>query len=226
MKSFLLILLILFIASSGFTQEKMMWQEYNHQLTAWANREIQAKRLAEQVQIKIDSLKQEIKSSEATHQQLWQEIYQLVGSNEAEVNQFMAELENLEKRVDAINEEIRSNQILNITVGDGETLEKIAARPEVYGDQAQWTRLFSYNAELLQYNHQVSPGMTLQIHRQLLPHEYLTGADDTLSKIANLANISTQWQLIYKLNLPLLDYFKITTSDQILPAFLLLKLPN
>ncbi|MBN2088109.1 LysM peptidoglycan-binding domain-containing protein [candidate division KSB1 bacterium] len=225
MKFWILIGLIFLLINAAFTQEKMTWQQYQHQLTAWANREIQSKRLAEQLQIKIDSLNQEIKNSDAIHHELWQEIYQLVGSNEAEVNQFLAELDKLENRVDEITAEVRSRQILSTTLSDGETLEQLAARPEVYGDKTQWPRLFSYNAELLQYNHQVTPGMKLQIHRHLLKNEYLTGADDTLSKIANLANISTQWQLIYKLNLPLLNYFQITAPDQKLPAFLLLKLP-
>jgi septation ring formation regulator EzrA len=225
MKFWILITVIFGLIIPGFSQEKMTWQEYQHQLTAWANREIQAKRLSELLQIKIDSLNLAIKNNDETHQQLWQEIYQLVGSNEAEVNQFMTELDKLESRVDEITEEVRSRQVQSIIVGAGETLEQIATRPEVYGDRLQWPRLFAYNAELLQYNHQVTPGMKLEIHRLLMKNEYLTGADDNLAKIANLSQVSSQWQLIYKLNLPLLNYFKITESDQKLPAFLLLKLP-
>lgn len=225
MKFSISIVLVFLLIISCFSQEKITWKDYQHQLTAWANREIQAKRLSDLLQIKIDSLNLAIKKSEEMHHAIWQEIYQLIGSNESEVNQFLAELDKLESRLDEITEEVRSRQILSIIVGSGETLEQIAARPEVYGDERQWTRLFSYNAELLQYNHLVSPGMKLQIHRQLLKNEYLTGEDDTLSKIANLPHVSNQWQLIYKLNLPLLNYFQITESDQKLPSFLLLKLP-
>jgi hypothetical protein len=225
MKFWILVILIFLLIIPGLSQEKMTWQEYQHQLTAWANREIQAKRLSEVLQIKIDSLNLAIKNNAEAHQQLWQEIYQLVGSNEAEVNQFMAELDKLESRVDEITDDVRSRQVQSITVGAGESLEQIAARPEVYGDRLQWPRLFAFNAELLQYNHQVTPGMKLQIHRLLMKNEYLTGADDTLAKIANLLRVSGQWQVIYKLNLPLLNYFKITESDQKLPAFLLIKLP-
>jgi len=46
-----------------------------------------------------------------------------------------------------------------------ETLPKIAARPEIYGDASQWRRLYEANQDIIGRDHKVKTGQVLMIPR-------------------------------------------------------------
>ncbi|MDD5355908.1 MAG: LysM peptidoglycan-binding domain-containing protein [Candidatus Omnitrophica bacterium] len=48
-------------------------------------------------------------------------------------------------------------------VKSGDTLEKIAARPEVYGDKKQWYKIFKANESKLKEPNKILPGQVLDI---------------------------------------------------------------
>lgn len=86
-----------------FAQEKMTMQEYNAQLAEWQNREKVAKEAITKVEGEIDALKKEIAAVDEETNKEWQEIYALLGTDEAGVREYMSALENLESEVDALS---------------------------------------------------------------------------------------------------------------------------
>lgn len=92
------------LASSGlFAQEKMTMEEYTQQLAEWQKREADAKAAIKTVEAEIAALKEEINKTDEENNKVWQEIYAMIGATEAEVREFMSNLDNLEGEVDGLS---------------------------------------------------------------------------------------------------------------------------
>ena len=54
---------------------------------------------------------------------------------------------------------------IRYVVKKGDTLPKIAARPEIYGDAGQWMRIYEANRDIIGRNHKVNMGQVLMISK-------------------------------------------------------------
>jgi len=97
------IALALFAAPGLFAQEKMTMEEYNAELENWQKRETDAQAAIKSVEAEIEALKEELAKVEEENNKVWQEIYALIGTDEAGVREFMSTLDNLESEVDGLS---------------------------------------------------------------------------------------------------------------------------
>jgi len=97
-------LILLFVLSvSSFAQEKeMTMEEYNAQMAEWAKREADAKAATVQVNEEIEALKKQITEVDGAIVSEWQEIYTLLGVDEAGVNEYRSQLNNFESEIDGL----------------------------------------------------------------------------------------------------------------------------
>lgn len=95
-------LVILLAVNFSVAQEKMTMEEYNAQLAEWQKREADAKAAIAKTEEEIEALRNEIASTEGEITTEWQEIYALLGTDEAGVNEFRSNLEGLESDVDGL----------------------------------------------------------------------------------------------------------------------------
>lgn len=86
-----------------FAQEKMTMEEYNQQLAEWQKREAEANAAIKTVEAEIAALKEEIAKVDEENNKVWQDIYAMIGATEAEVREFMSNLDNLEGEVDGLS---------------------------------------------------------------------------------------------------------------------------
>ena len=84
-------------------QEKMTMDEYTQQLADWQKREADAKAAIATVEAEIAALKEEVAKVDEENNKVWQEIYAAIGATEAEVREFMGNLDNLEGEVDGLS---------------------------------------------------------------------------------------------------------------------------
>lgn len=61
--------------------------------------------------------------------------------------------------------EVSSGGATSYTVKQGDTLEKIAGRPEIYGKKSQWKRIYDANKETVKNPDRIKPGQVLIIPR-------------------------------------------------------------
>jgi nucleoid-associated protein YgaU len=98
------VVVIALLASPGlFAQEKMTMDDYNQQLADWQKREADAKSAITTIEAEIAALKEEIAKTDEENNKVWQEIYAMIGATEAEVREFMSNLDNLENEVDGLS---------------------------------------------------------------------------------------------------------------------------
>jgi len=86
----------------SFAQEKMTMEEYKAQLAEWQKREADAKAAIVNTDQEIEALKQEIAKTETGIDTEWQEIYALLGTDKAGVDDFRNSLEGLESEVEGL----------------------------------------------------------------------------------------------------------------------------
>jgi nucleoid-associated protein YgaU len=89
-------------AGFALAQEEMTMEEYNAQLADWQKREADAKAAIVSVNGEIDALKKEIADTDAQIAAEWQEIYALLGTDEAGVKEFASQLDALEAEIDGL----------------------------------------------------------------------------------------------------------------------------
>lgn len=102
----LIVVALLTLSTTVFAQpydyETMKMDEYETLLAQWQEKLANAKAGIETTQADIESLKAEIAKVEEEDNQVWQEIYALVESDEAGVKDFMANLDNVEAEIDGL----------------------------------------------------------------------------------------------------------------------------
>jgi nucleoid-associated protein YgaU len=94
--------LLLLFSNSSIAQEKMTMEEYTLKMTEYQTREAEAKAEIAKVDAEIEALKQQINQVDEAIVNEWQEIYTLLGTDEAGVNEFRSALNNLERDVDGL----------------------------------------------------------------------------------------------------------------------------
>ncbi|MCI0511766.1 LysM peptidoglycan-binding domain-containing protein [candidate division KSB1 bacterium] len=197
---------------------------YQQQMQYWQNHTDSTRNLAQRLQLSIDSLKTGVSQMDSANRQVWQEIYRLIESDSAGVKKFMAELAQIEDRLDQMLLETTQTVCDSFLTPTDATLESLAALPAVYGDQSQWPRLLAYNLEPGRASATIPAGTMMIIPRRLACNDYLTRPGDTLEKIASTMPSMTSWQVLFQLNQPLLEYLKITGPAEKLPVNLILKI--
>ncbi len=100
--AFALVLTFAFSLTSFAQEKEMTMEEYNAQMAEWAKREADAKAATAQVNQEIEDLKKQIAETDEAIVNEWQEIYALVGTDEAGVNEFRSQLNGLEGEVDGL----------------------------------------------------------------------------------------------------------------------------
>jgi len=98
----LVLSLILIFSLSSFAQEKMTMEEYNAKMAEYQKREADANAESAKVDAEIEALKQQIAQTDDNVATEWQEIYALLGTDEAGVKEFRSALNNLEADVDGL----------------------------------------------------------------------------------------------------------------------------
>ena len=103
--SFIFVLLLMFAVSAAAQEEgeKLEMEQYNEQLAEWQQRETEAKEQIEQLNTDIDNLNQQITDTDSEIEQTWQDIYDMLGTNEAGVNMFREKLEDIDKKIDGLD---------------------------------------------------------------------------------------------------------------------------
>lgn len=86
----------------GFAQEEMTMDEYNAQLQEWANRERVAKEEITKLDDEMESLKSQITDLDSQIKEVWNEIYQVLGTDEAGVKAFGQQLDALDRELNAL----------------------------------------------------------------------------------------------------------------------------
>lgn len=100
--SVIFLLVIIFAVSFSNAQEKMTMDEYNAQLAEWQKREADAKAAIANVDNEIEALKQEITTVDEQTDKEWQEIYALLGTDEAGVKDYKSLLSGVESDVEGL----------------------------------------------------------------------------------------------------------------------------
>lgn len=95
-------ILLLLGASLSIAQEKMTMEEYNTQLAEWQKREADAKKAGEDCGSSNEALKGEIEAVTAEIAKVWDEIYAEIGTDQAGVDAFRAELQALDAKCDGL----------------------------------------------------------------------------------------------------------------------------
>ena len=60
-------------------------------------------------------------------------------------------------------EVIAADRMSSYVVQKGDTLEKIAAKPEVYGDKKKWYSIYKENKDTIKNPDKIKPGQVLRI---------------------------------------------------------------
>ncbi len=98
----LLVVLILGTDICLAQDQEMKMDEYNAQLLEWANREQTAQDEIAKLNGEIESLKSQIADIDGQTKDTWAEIYRTIGTDEAGVNAFRTELNNLDRQLNAL----------------------------------------------------------------------------------------------------------------------------
>ncbi|GAB4174055.1 MAG: hypothetical protein Kow00108_08970 [Calditrichia bacterium] len=107
-KIYLVSVLVLALVMSAFGQqysydyETMTMDQYQVELQKWQDTEAQAKADIEKEKAKIEELKGELTGLQNETKSTWDEIYGLVGTDEAGFNAYMSDLNNLSGSVSAL----------------------------------------------------------------------------------------------------------------------------
>jgi nucleoid-associated protein YgaU len=101
--SALVALLMMLAVNLSFAQEKMTMEEYNAQLAEWQKREADAKAAIANTEQEIAALKEEIAKVETETENEWNEIYALLGTDKAGVDDFRNTLEGLESEIEGLS---------------------------------------------------------------------------------------------------------------------------
>ncbi|MDZ7262505.1 MAG: LysM peptidoglycan-binding domain-containing protein [candidate division KSB1 bacterium] len=98
----IMVSMLLIVGPTLAQEKKMSMEEYRAQLAEWQKREADAKAAIITTEAEIEALKAEIAKVDAEIALVWQEIYALLGTDEAGVNAFRSDLTSLEGEVDAL----------------------------------------------------------------------------------------------------------------------------
>jgi len=102
---FVILCLMLFLASSfvqAQEEEKMKLKEYRTELAELQAEEAENQEQIDSLQAEIDALNAQIADVQGEIDQEWEEIYSLLGTDEAAVNEYRQDLEDIESKLDGL----------------------------------------------------------------------------------------------------------------------------
>jgi nucleoid-associated protein YgaU len=238
---------------SLFAQDKMKYEEYLESLKHWQDREAKAQAEIQTQDQLIDDLQERYRLTEEEIAKIQQEIYEMLGVFEADVENFVMELNKLNNQIQALRSltpellyqrqdeltalEDRINGLKSqplayipdyqkqlsdysmkvdglrarvpkprndtYMVQRGDNLWKIASKPDIYNDPFKWPRIWSANAETIKDPNVIYPNQVLNIIRDIARNQHLVIRGETLSKIAALAEVYGDpfaWTKIFEAN--------------------------
>jgi nucleoid-associated protein YgaU len=95
-------LAILLSGGAVVAQEKMTMEEYNQQLAQWQKREADAKAAIATTDAEIAALRAQLSETDQQIAAAWQEVYGMLGTDEASVASFSSQLDGLSAELDAL----------------------------------------------------------------------------------------------------------------------------
>jgi nucleoid-associated protein YgaU len=99
--SFLVMLLALGI-SAGLAQEQMSWEEYEATLLSWQQREMDAKAAIAEEEANIERIKNEIATIDQRIADITDQMYDMLGITQADVDQLDREMANIMDHIDRL----------------------------------------------------------------------------------------------------------------------------
>ena len=150
---FIVVLSLVFSATLALAAEtEMTYEEYEAQLAQYRERETNTAKEIDDLQKEIDAMQAETGDLEDQIAAIWQEIYDLIGSDEAGVKAFMDELDAIEAEINSLKtlspddlyKQRRDIDALEERIAERKT-SKIAALPDAV---AKIARLEGMIAEL------------------------------------------------------------------------------
>lgn len=97
------ILAIMLSSAAAFAQEKMSMEEYNQQLAQWQKREADAKAAIATTDTEIANLRAQLSETDQQIAQTWQEVYGMLGTDEAGTASYRDQLSGLSAELDALS---------------------------------------------------------------------------------------------------------------------------
>ncbi|MBN1348537.1 LysM peptidoglycan-binding domain-containing protein [candidate division KSB1 bacterium] len=100
-----LVLSLFFVFLLGIVSlsaQEMTMEEYQQQLQEYTDREVKAKAEIAQLELDIKALNEELAKVEEETNNTWQEIWAMLGTDEAGVNEYRASLEALESEINGL----------------------------------------------------------------------------------------------------------------------------
>ena len=203
-------LVIMLTAGLVIAQEEMTMDEYNAQLAEWQKREADAKAAIEAVNTEKAALNTEIASVEDQIAKEWQEIYALLGTDDAGVKEYASELEALQAELDGLAalppEELFKRR---------KEIDELEAKlNELKGNNIAYLSEMEDNVATIEGRiGQVRASMPKAIY-----DEYTVVKGDYLWKVAGKSDIYSdpyQWMRIYTYNKDQIKNPDLIYSDQI-----------
>lgn len=243
--------------------------EYNAKMADLQKREADAKAEVEKLNGEITALNQNCDEADKAAAAEWQEIYTLLGTNEAGVADFGTSLSELEKKVDALaalspeelfqrrkeidqlEQELKDLGASKIallsqmqdkiaviegkiaqlraslpkavydeyTVLKGDYLWKISGKEDIYADPYQWIRIYTYNRDQIKDPNLIYSEQIFKIQRSAADNEYLVVKGDFLQKIASKPEVfgdPTKWTKIFEANSTVIQDKNVIYPHQVL----------
>jgi len=203
-------LVIMLAVSFSFAQEKMTMEDYNAQLAEWQKREADAKAAIANTEAEIEALKLEIAKVEGDTDNEWQEIYALLETDKAGVDEYRSTLEGLESDIDGLAalppEELYKRR---------QEIEDFEAKLNGYKESK------IYNLSEMQDMVATLEGKIAQLRASMpkaIHDEYTVVQGDYLWKISGKEDIYAdpyQWMRIYTFNKDQIKEADLIYADQI-----------
>jgi nucleoid-associated protein YgaU len=152
----------------------------------------------------LDDELSKLDSSAERGQREAQDLGSDLAAVEREVKGLESKYGNAKGEVDGVQEEIDHFENLPRVhvVSNGEFLQKISAREDIYADRLKWPRIYRANKDKIEDANLIYPGWELTIPRDW-PRNWTVKQDEYLSRIASYWEVygdGTEWTKIYEAN--------------------------
>ncbi len=113
----------------------------------------------------------------------------------------MSKFKNIDQLIERIKARMPRKRIRQYSVLKGDSLWKIAKKPDIYDDPYMWPRIYVENRSLIKDPDLIYPNWMLNVPFGVDLNQYLTLRGDNLSKIAGVVYKDvTKWRKIYQAN--------------------------
>lgn len=239
------------VPQKALAQAGMTFEEYKIKLAEYEKRQVDARRSLQECRQAVDDLTKQLSDLDAQIAQIKQEVYELVGSDENGVNEYLQELDRIEARlmamrnlsddvlfdrrdefdqlvervgemkkdkrsvlpaassklasIDQLIEQIKARmprkRIRQYSVLKGDSLWKIAKKPDIYNDPYMWPRIYVENRNKIKHPDVIYPNWVLNVPFGVDLNQHLVVRGENLSTISQkVYKDITKWNRIYQAN--------------------------